>query len=169
MIRFRLLCSSLAPLLLIVGVRIWAAHTVVAGVILLAAIASVGSLLLLMNTRGTLSSQSFALETVEDESDQIPAYLVTYLLPFVTLNIAGISDLIGYLMLAGVLLLLVLRTDLIYVQPVLLVAGWHLYRTTVTGGYEEFVMISRKRLRIAHEVHTVGVREQLVRVVDVDE
>ena len=150
MIRFRLLCSSLAPLLLILGVRLWKDHWEVAAALVAAAIGAAMSLMLLMRSRESLSSQNYVLNNVHDESGEIPAYLVTYLLPFVTLNIAGWNDFVGYLLLAAVLVVLV------DVQPLLLAVGWHLYRVEVQGGYEARVMISGYRLRTGQSVSTVG-------------
>lgn len=169
MIRFRLLCSSLSPLLVILGVRLWSAHTVVAATLLVAAVASVGSLLLLMRARERLSAQRYTLTTVHDESGQVPAYLVTYLLPFVTLNIAGWDDFFGYLLLAAVLIILVVRTDLVYVQPVLLAIGWHLYRAEVENGFSEMVFISNRDLRVGHRVAVVGVGGPVSRVVSIED
>lgn len=169
MIRFRLLCSSLSPLSVILGVRLWSEHAAVAAALLVAAVASVGSLLLLMRARERLSAQRFTLTTVHDESGQVPAYLVTYLLPFVTLNIAGWDDLLGYLLLAAVLIVLVIRTDLVYVQPVLLALGWHLYRAEVESGFSEMVLISNRDLRVGHRVVVVGVGGPVARVVGIEE
>lgn len=169
MIRFRLLSSSLSPLLVILGVRLWSGHLVVACVLLVAAVASVGSLLLLMHARERLSHQRYVLTVVHDESGQVPAYLVTYLLPFVTLNIAGWDDLLGYLLLAAVLIVLVIQTDLIYVQPVLLAIGWHLYRTEVEHGFGELVLISNRGLRAGYHVNVVGVGGPVSRVISVEE
>lgn len=94
---------------------------------------------------------------------------MTYLLPFVTLNIAGWDDLVGYLLLAAVLIVLVIRTDLIYVQPLLLAIGWHLYRIEVKNGFEGFIMISSRDLRVGQRVTAVGVRGPVARVVSVEE
>ena len=169
MIRFRLLCSSLAPLLLILGVRLWKDHWEVAAALVAAAIGAAMSLMLLMRSRESLSSQNYVLNNVHDESGEIPAYLVTYLLPFVTLNIAGWNDFVGYLLLAAVLVVLVVRTDLVYVQPLLLAVGWHLYRVEVQGGYEARVMISGYRLRTGQSVSTVGLRGPVSRVLKVED
>jgi hypothetical protein len=163
-IRFRLLGSSMSPLLLILGIRLWSTHTVVACLLLIAAVVFVGSLLLFVNARGRLDRQEFTLTAVRDESGQIPAYLVTYLVPFVTLNVDELADLLAYLVLAVVMVVLIVRTDLIYVQPVLLAIGWHLYRTEVKGGFEDVVMISGLDLKAGNEVSVVGLGGPVARV-----
>lgn len=127
------------------------------------------SLFLLMRARQRLSAQRFTLTRVRDESGEVPAYLVTYLLPFVTLNIAGWADLVGYLLLSAVLIILVVRTDLIYVQPVLLAIGWHLYRAEVENGYSEVVFVSNLDLRVGHRVVAVGLGSHVSRVVRIED
>lgn len=149
--------------MVILAVRLWSSSSVVAVLLLATAVASVGSLLLLMRARGQLSPQRYTLTSVTDESNQVPAYLVTYLLPFMTLNVAGWDDLLGYALLAGVVVLLVARTDLVYVQPILLAIGWHMFHAGVEHGQAEIVIISNRELRPGDRVLTVGVGGRVVR------
>lgn len=162
--RARLLCSSLAPLIVILSIRVWDDSRLASGLLLCWALAALVSLVMLMHARSSLTPQHYVLERVRDESEQVPAYLVTYLLPFVTLNTAGWDDVGAYVIMGAVLVTLTVRTHLVYVQPVLLALGWHLYRTEVQAGLEEMIMLSRLRLRAGNIVTTVGVQGPVVRV-----
>lgn len=165
MVRARLLLSSLSPLMAILAARLWNDHRVAAWALVALAALSVASLVLFLRTRSSLMPQTFVVATAKDESDQIPAYVVTYVLPFVTLQVTQRAELVAYVLLALVLAVLVLQTDLVYVQPLLLMIGWHLYRVEVRHGLQPMTLVSGSRLEAGVKVSTVGLAGTVARVV----
>lgn len=168
--RFRLLAASMAPLLVILSVRTWSAHCLISVCLAVAAVLSVLSLVAFLRARQDLGRSTFTLFRVKDETDQIPAYLVTYLVPFVTISSGGWLDVAAYALFAAVLMLVVVRTDLIYVQPLLLVIGWRLFRVEIENGHgREYVLVSKIPLSTAVRVETISLGGDYAKVTKVEE
>ncbi|ALG86375.1 hypothetical protein [Gordonia phthalatica] len=170
MTRIRLLAASMTPLLAILAIRVWSAQCLVSVILAGIALISVVSLIGFMHARKGLGTNTQTLAAVEDQTDQIPAYLVTYLLPFVILTVSGWLDIVAYALLAAVLILVIIQTDLIYVQPLLLIAGWHLYRVDISNGYgREYILISKNKLYPGQSVDTVSLGGNYAKVLEVKE
>lgn len=64
------------------------------------------------------------LSGIKDEGGQVAAYLATYLLPFLNVDIDGWREATAIAVYFGVLLVVFLRSDLALVNPALYLAGW---------------------------------------------
>ncbi|QNN52315.1 hypothetical protein [Nocardioides mesophilus] len=119
-----------------------------------AGVSSIGSMILLLRARGTTNEQPYELIAVDDESAQVPAYLLAFVFPFVFVTGADWRDAVAYGAFAVLVGLLVLRTDLVLVQPVLLAAGYHLYKVQTTSGFGG-IMLSSVRPQAGQTIHAV--------------
>jgi len=133
-VRFRLILSAYAPMLLMFAVRLVGDHPVLALLLAIVALASVVSLLALVRTRNALSADPFMLTAVKDETAQVPAFLLSYLLPFVTADISNTADLAVIGIFLTLVVTLAFGTNLVLVNPFLLLLGLHLYDVETSGG-----------------------------------
>lgn len=134
MTRFALLASSLVPALLVLVIRMRTTHNVVAMILLIASLLLIVMLARAVRARSTTSAQPFTTEIVTDESEQVPAYLLTYVFPFLFLTFDDGADMIACAIFASLVLVLVYRTDLALVNPLLLIVGFHLFRVQTNSG-----------------------------------
>jgi len=151
MIRTTLLFSSLSPLMAILAIRLSGHHMATAIVLTLMAFGSAALLPVVLRARGATSPQPFTIAGVKDESGQVPAYLLTYIFPFLFVTIDDWRDLAAYVVFAALLLVLLLRTDLALVNPLLLAAGYHLYAVETSAG-RSVVLVCRERPMAGNQV-----------------
>jgi hypothetical protein len=120
--------SSYAPLFFLVGVRsIESARGVAAVCGLLVIVGAVGTVALL-RTAPRKARHGYRLLEVEKRDADVAAYAATYLLPFLTVFTGRWQDVVSLAAFVGFLGFVYVRSRLIYVNPVLLVLGFHLWR-----------------------------------------
>jgi len=108
------------------------------------AVTAVVSLFGLLQARSTTNAQPFTLTQVRDESGQVPSYLLTFVFPFLFLEVHDWRDVLAYLIFAALVAVLVLQTDLVLVNPLWLAAGYHLYQVQTTSDFNGILMSSRR-------------------------
>jgi hypothetical protein len=65
------------------------------------------------------------LSGVTEEGGQVAAYIATYLLPFIGLNVRSWREALALIVYFGVLFVVFLRSDLALINPALYLTGWH--------------------------------------------
>lgn len=122
--------SSYTPLFVLVGFRSAGDDgstpvMVVAGLLVIAGAS--GTVLLLNQAKGKTAGRYELLEVEQRDAD-VAAYAATYLLPFLTVFGGDALDVLSLAAFVVFLGVVYVRSRLIYVNPVLLVMGWHLWR-----------------------------------------
>lgn len=87
--------------------------------------------------RRTLVGQ---IEPVEKET---LSYFVAYIIPFVGIGVANWTDLVSYALIFAIIYSLYIRTDMLYLHPMLSLLGFRTYKITTTK--RSVVLITRKR------------------------
>jgi hypothetical protein len=133
----------MAPLVGIIAIRLievapeWAISLGAIAVLLLLFVPAV------LAARRNVEARPMTVASVRDESAQVPAYLLTYVFPFAFATVDKGSAVWAYVVFGGLLLILLLRTDLSAVNPALLAAGVHSY-SVVTKAGQTVTLIARK-------------------------
>ncbi|WP_460870312.1 hypothetical protein, partial [Nocardioides pakistanensis] len=104
--------------------------------------------------------------SVADESAQIPGYLLTFVFPFVFLDASDWRDGVAWALFAVLAAALVVTTDLVLVSPVLLLAGYRIYRVETTSGYAG-IMLSSFRPHRHQTVEAVQLSAGAIKTVNV--
>lgn len=151
MARVLLFLSSLAPVFLIVGIRLLGSIAAVGiGIVVLGVVLFCVALLVFVK-RGKVTSRPIVVTGIRDESYQIPIYLLTFVFPFLFIELKNSWDAAAYIVLILLVLLLLFRTDLSLVNPVLLVLGYHIYAVEAAGG-EDLLLIAKNRPRVGGHI-----------------
>ena len=92
---FRLLLGGWAPAAFVLAARAADDHLYWTVVLAVAGVAAVVSVLTLLRPRETTNAKPYTLVGNTDESSQVPAYLLTYVFPFLflDLDIGGVGPL----------------------------------------------------------------------------
>lgn len=155
---FALFLSSYSPAFLILAIRAFDRCWALFWSFLALAILSAGLLLLYLKLARKGAPYSGTLHDVEPRDSDLSAYVATYLLPFLLVFGAGAQDVVAlgvFLLFIGVLWV---SSALVYLNPLLLVVGYHVYvvrvRPTGTTGTatREFLISKRQGLRAGDEV-----------------
>jgi hypothetical protein len=88
------------------------------------------------------------------------SYIVSYLLPFIALPSSNIGDLISLGIFIGVLAVLYVNSDMIHINPVLNLLGWHIYEVEKDSG-QICTVISRQKIRINQEIRAGQIGDDL--------
>lgn len=125
---FALFLSSYTPLFALVGLRAIGRSSPVAWISGILIIGGALGTVLFLRTASKKPRGGYELLDVERKDGDVVAYVATYLLPFVTVFTGGWRDIASLVALIGLLGWLYVRSRLIYVNPIFLAMGYHLYR-----------------------------------------
>jgi len=98
---------------------------------------------------------------VKDASGDVAGYLATYLLPFVTVSSPSARDLVGYGILAAVIVAIFLRSELAQINPTLYLLGMRVAVITVNG--KDQYLVCRRLPKQAVETYAVRSAGLLIR------
>jgi hypothetical protein len=134
-ILWALFFSSYMPLFLLLGLRsINHSDAILVASGALVAIGAVGTLAFLV-AAPKKSAGAYELLEVENRDPDVAAYAATYLLPFLTVFSASWRDVLSLVAFIAILGAIYVRSRLIYVNPVLTLLGFRLWRVIpVTPG-----------------------------------
>lgn len=160
--RIVLFLSSYSPLLVIFAFHLVEKHpTTGKGLIVAAAISLIGLGVFLRVVNG-LSPSSIVVTSVKSRDGDVMSYIVTYLLPFLAIKLDDVLDDMSFGLLLGVVAVLYVNSNLIYVNPVLNLCGYHIFE--IEDQHEKTsILISRRRyLRVQDSVRAVSVGDYVL-------
>lgn len=141
--RIALFLSSYAPLFALLAVtnrtcaRAW--HALVA-----IAVVSVLSLVVVMWSKKDETGQRLTVANVKPKDGDVMAYVATYLLPFLAVDVTKLD---GVVLLAGFMLVLgtvYVNSNMIFVNPLLSLVGYHTFEVTDPDDHE-YALLTRRR------------------------
>jgi hypothetical protein len=159
-VRGFLFLSSYAPLFVILAIRFQGAalRGVCAG---LAAVGLGYLAVVLWVIPRAAQPRVYPVEEVNDASGEVAGYLATYLVPFVTVTSPSAADVIGYCILALVVLVIFMRSDLAQINPALYLLGRRV--ASITAGGRSYYLVCRRLPRPPRRIDAVRVAGLLVR------
>jgi hypothetical protein len=159
-VRAQLFLSSYAPLFAIMAIRFHGTvlRAVCAG---LAGIGIIYLLLVMCLVARQAQERVYAIASVEDASGEVAGYLATYLVPFVMVPSPSAADLAGYAILAVVVVVIFMRSELAQINPALYLLGWRvaLIKTGESGCY----LVCRRLPRPGTEISATRAAGLLIR------
>ena len=87
------------------------------------------------------------------------SYIASYLIPFVALPFSGWQQGIALLILIIVLGIVYVNSNMIHINPMLNLLGYHLYEITVEDSKETYSLITRNRIGRGETLHLVDIGE----------
>lgn len=165
-LRLRLLAAAWSPALLLIAIRLSDGHIVWTIVTSLAGSVAVASVLTLLRARSATNEQPFQLTMLQDESSQVPGYLLTFVFPFVFVDVSSWREGATWGLFAILTFFLVLSTDLVLVNPVLLAVGYRLYRIQTSSGFEG-LLLSRRRPMQGQTVEAVRLSGEALKLTSI--
>lgn len=158
---FALFLSSYAPAFVILGVRAYGRSSLLVWAAVALLLLSVGALLLFIKVVRRGGAFRAEVEEVEPRDTEMAAYVATYLLPFLTVTGANAQDVIALALFLFFIGVLWVGSGMIYLNPLLSLAGVHIYvvrvRPVADPGAADtlsrsFLMSRKSDLRIGSEV-----------------
>jgi hypothetical protein len=143
--RLCLFVSSYFPLACIVSFLFWKTERVVAVTVLVIAAVGLVGMLTYLRLAGRLAHSLVTIEHVERIDAEATSYVVTYVIPFLALPSDTWQHGMALVILYLVLGVLYVTTNMVHINPMLNLLGFHLYQ--ITEGGNEYALIARRRVR----------------------
>jgi hypothetical protein len=109
---------------------------------------------------GRTAERAYPVASIDDASGEVAGYLATYLLPFVTVPSPSVDDLIGYCILAVVVTLIFIRSELARINPTLYLFGWRV--VSINTGETVYYLVCRRLPRPPAGISAVRVAGLLI-------
>jgi hypothetical protein len=157
-----LFLSSYSPLFLIMAVKYAPTHRYFGVGMTLLSVVSVSLLLLYLRAASRLAVDRIVVERISGKDVEAMGYIATYLIPFLDLKIEEISNAISLLLLFGVLGVLYVHSNLIYVNPILNLLNYHLFEVELAGGGSAALLSKRRFLERNSTIAVASLGEQIL-------
>jgi hypothetical protein len=136
-----LFLSSYAPLFALLAIRfeqrwLWITCAAFAGV-------GLASLLLLLRLDARSEPGPHVLASAADAGGEAASYLASYLLPFLTVAVPSLRDVIAYAGFLIVVAVITLRTSVAQVNPLLYLIGYRVLSVTDDRGLRAYIVTKR--------------------------
>jgi hypothetical protein len=151
--------SSYAPLFALLAIRFEQTWLWVACVVLAAL--GVGSLWLLLHLDARSSPGPHQLASARDAGPEAAAYLASYLLPFLTVSVPTIRDVIAYIGFLVVAASIHLRSSVVQVNPLLYLLGYRVLAVTDEKGLRAY-MVTRRAVASGSTVLATRLRDEVL-------
>jgi hypothetical protein len=92
---------------------------------------------------------------------EVMGYIASYLVPFVTFPLGYVKQIVTLLIFVAVLLVVYVRSNMIYINPVLSICGYHLYEVEVEHSQRTHYYIARKRIERNREIRFVQLSDDI--------
>lgn len=159
LVRCMLFISSYFPLTLIFWILfvtrqpLWAWGSLIVGIV--GVIVTYIYFLLFLPTVSPIQAK---IETQQVRDGDVMSYIASYVVPFITFPLDGWQQLAALAVFIFVLGCVYINSDMIRINPMLNIIGYHLYEITLESSPETYALITRrKRMK----------RGQTIRIVDV--
>ena len=167
---FALFLSSYLPLFVLIGLRSIGRSALITTTCGLLVVAGAVGTFLFLRTAERMPEGSYELIAVESRDGDVAAYAATYLLPFVTVFSGDWQDVLTLAAFIAFLGAIYVRSRLIYVNPVLALMGYHLWRTIpVTVGasranarWPRYLLADTARIREGQLISAFRVSDDLL-------
>ena len=141
-LRVVLFVSSYAPLLIILAIENRTNRVLAISILAVAAI-SVIALFWFLATARRLQPITEQLDDVSSRDSDVMSYIVTYFLPFLGINLVEIGKAASLLIVFLVLGVIYVHSNLIYINPVLNFAGYHVFEVVNSHETRRFLITRR--------------------------
>jgi hypothetical protein len=142
-IKIFLFLSSYIPLFIILGIKNFSNILFVyidGGIILI----SIMFLIYVLFKSSRMNGEYKEITNVQDNSNKFIEYILAYIIPFLGFNLSAFVDVISVSIIFVMVGVLYIRSDLIYMNPMLNLFGYNLYKVNFEN--KEFMIITKKEV-----------------------
>ena len=161
-VRCMLFFSSYFPLLLIFCILLWRTQLDWAVGLLALGIISLLITFLYVSRRQRKGGVSQTTITgVEKRDENVVSYIASYLIPFVTFPLDKPEQIAALLVFIVVLLILYINSNMIYINPMFNLVGYHLYEITIQTDYMSHYLIARRGIKPNKTLYFVEISDNV--------
>jgi hypothetical protein len=157
----RLFLSSYAPLFVLFGIRL--SDTTLMLELIAFGIVSASWVPVAFREARRIQprAQAAAIMSVSNRGGEVAGYLVTYLLPLLTVTTPTSSDWLAYTLFVALVGVIYVRTDMIHINPLLYLFGFRVFDVVLEGG-QQYLVITRRNLVSGDSIQAAPLRSNLI-------
>ncbi len=159
--KFMLFLSSYFPLYIIISVtqrNVWGYYAVTPIVIGLSSIIWLLGWLLWAKQRST---EELIIKKAHSKDPEVVAYIISYMIPFATTKMSDVDSAVIVLIFFILIMVLSMNSNLVFINPVLNMLGYHLYEVELESGNNLILIIGLERLLAGQKVEVRRVSESI--------
>lgn len=160
--RLILFLSSYAPLFLIIAMRGWSPNRHLAQGLAAVSLVSVVVLFIFLRTAQKLAADRIKVDSVASRDGDAMSYIVTYLLPFLAVNLNDVTDVASLGVVLLVIAILYVNSNMIYTNPVLNIVGYHIFEVHDADGKTSALICKRAYIRTGSEIDVISVGDYVL-------
>lgn len=160
--RLILFFSSYAPLFLIIAMRGWDKSRYLALGMAIIAVLSVVVLFVFLRIAQKLAADKIIVSSVVSRDGDAMSYIVTYLLPFLAVKLNDVTDAGSLGIVLLVIAVLYVNSNMIHTNPVLNIAGYHIFEIHDTDGKTTAFICRRGYIRTGSEMNVISVGDYVL-------
>ena len=161
-VRIILFFSSYAPLFLIIAMRGWRDSRYFAVALVAVSLASVIVLFLFLRIARKLAADRIKVDSVASRDGDSMSYIVTYLLPFLAVKLNDVTDVESLGIVLLVIAVLYVNSNMIYTNPVLNIAGYHIFEIHDADGKTSALISRHTYIRTDSDIDVISLGDYVV-------
>jgi hypothetical protein len=161
-VRIILFFSSYAPLFLIIALRGWRDSRYLAIGLAVASVVSVLVLFVFLRIAQTLAAGRIKVDSVASRDGDAMSYIVTYLLPFLAVKLNDVTDAGSLGIVLAVIAILYVNSNMIHTNPVLNIAGYHVFEIHDADGKTTALLCKRAYIRTGSEIDVISLGDYVL-------
>lgn len=107
------------------------------------------------------SSEQIIIKKSKSKDPEVVAYIISYLLPMAGNKLSEFDGIITIIIFFIVIMILNLNSNLVYINPILNIIGYHLYEVELGSGNEIMLISKSERLLIGQSINVKRVSEAI--------
>jgi hypothetical protein len=160
--RLILFLSSYSPLFLIIAMRGWDKSRYLAIGVAVVAVLSVVVLFIFLGIAQKLAADKISVGSVASRDGDAMSYIVTYFLPFLAVKLNDVVDAGSLGIVLLVIAVLYVNSNMIYTNPVLNIAGYHIFEVHDADGKTTALVCKRTYIRTGSEINVISVGDYVL-------
>jgi hypothetical protein len=108
------------------------------------------------------TSSRLGVVTVSRRNTEAMGYIVTYLVPFLNVELGSLSNAVSLLLLFVVIGVVYVNSNMIHTNPLLNVFGYHVYEVREGGGDSNILVTRRRYVRAGDQIPVCSVSNYVV-------
>lgn len=126
------------------------------------AVVAVLVLFVFLRTARKLAADRIRVDSVASRDGDAMSYIVTYLLPFLAVKLNDVTDVGALGMVLLVIAILYVNSNMIYTNPVLNVAGYHVFEIHDADGKTTALICKRAYIRTGSEIDVISLGDYVL-------
>lgn len=99
--------------------------------------------------------------SVQRKDSEVMSYIVTYIIPFIGIDLSSFANLFSLLLFFIMLMIIYINTNLIHINPMLNMVGYHVYEIENSSGEIQTIISRKSRLVNKDKLRLVMIGDNL--------